>query len=193
MEERVELSKAQTELMAAEAKASAAVQALAAVYGPDIASGKEHEVVELSVHGTRVTTLRSTRTIYPDSVFSTWFNGNWKPTEKDLDDQGRRMVDCSPTAFSKVLDVLRMRKRARWALQEKEGKGGGVVEPIPGTVREADRPCLDEFVNNYFPRRESLTMYLVGPYAEQKPLDGVRIRRASDRIRVYRCNLNIQE
>ncbi|CAM9607640.1 unnamed protein product [Ectocarpus sp. 12 AP-2014] len=55
-------------------------------------------------------TLRSTLTACPDSVFTAWFNGNWKPTEKDLYKHGRRMLYCKPTVFAKVLDVLRMKK-----------------------------------------------------------------------------------
>lgn len=140
------------------------------MYGPDILSGKEDEVVELSVRGTRVTTLRSTLTFCPDSVFATWFNGNWEPTEKGIDDQRRRTVDCSPTAFSKVLHVLGMRKREGWALQEKEGKGGGVVAPIPVIVREADRTGHASMSSStsIFPGRESFITDLVVPSAEQR-------------------------
>lgn len=161
MEERVVLKQSQAELARAQEMASAALEALTNVYGPDIASGKKDEVVELSVRGVRMTTLRSTLTACPDSVFTTWFNGNWKPTEKDLDKLGRRMLDCKPAVFAKVLDVLRMKKRAGWAPSEDAGGGGVVVKPVPVAVRQADRACLEEFVNKYFPGCERFIMDLV--------------------------------
>lgn len=46
---------AQTELMQASAKAAASCKTLAAVYGPDVAAGREDPVVELSVLGPRAT------------------------------------------------------------------------------------------------------------------------------------------
>ncbi len=165
MEERAALANAQVALATAQDKAAAALRALEIVYGPDIASGKKDEVVELSVRGTRATTLRSTLTVFPDSVFATWFNGNWQPTEKDLDEHGRRIVDCSPRVFSKVLDVLRMRKRAGWEVGERRGEDGGAATPVPVAVREEDSDCLKEFVNMYFPGRESFVMDLVEPIA----------------------------
>ncbi|CAB1100132.1 unnamed protein product [Ectocarpus sp. CCAP 1310/34] len=141
--------------------ASAALEALTNVYGPDIVSGKKDEVVELSVRGVRMTTLRSTLTVCPDSVFTTWFNGNWKPTEKDLDKHGGGMLDCKPTVFAKVLDVLRMKKRAGWAPSEDAGGGGVVVKPVPVAVRPAGRACLEEFVNKYLSGCERFIMDLV--------------------------------
>ncbi len=161
MEERAALAHAQVALAKAQHKAAAAVRALEVVYGPDIVAGKKDEVVELSVRGTRVTTLRSTLTVFPDSVFATWFNGNWQPTEKELDEHGRWIVDCSPRVFSKVLDVLRMRKRAGWAVRGRQGEDGGAAAPVSVVVREEDSDCLEEFVNKYFPGRESFIMDLV--------------------------------
>ncbi|CAM9619978.1 unnamed protein product [Ectocarpus fasciculatus] len=146
-------------LARAQEMASAALEALTIVYGPDIASGKKDEVVELSVRGIRMTTLGSTLTVCPDSVFTTWLNGNWKPTEKDLDKHGRRILDCKPTVFAKVLDVLRMKKRAGWAPSEDDAEAGGVAaKPVPVAVQRADRAYLEEFVNKYFPGCERFIM-----------------------------------
>lgn len=157
MEERMVLKQFQAELARAQEMASAAVEALTKVYGPDIASGKKDEVVKLSVRGVRMTTLRSTLTACPNSVFATWFNGNCKPTEKDLDKHGRRMLDCKPPVFAKVLDVLRMKKRAGWTA----GGGGVVVKPVLVAVGRVDRACLEEFVNKHFPGCECFIMDLV--------------------------------
>lgn len=169
MEERAELENARAELTRAEEKASAALAALEAVYGPDIASGKPDDVVELSVRGTRMTTLRSTLTACADSALATWFNGNWPPTDKDLDEHGRRIVDCDPAVFSKVLDVLRMKKRAAWGVPR---GGGGAAESVPVVVREADRACFEEFVDKYFPGCEGFIMDLVEP-SKQANADGL--------------------
>ena len=161
MEERAALRKAQAALAKAQDKAAAALRALEAVYGPDIASGKKDEVVELSVRGTRMTTLRSTLTLFPDSVFVTWFNGNWQPTPRELDEHGRRIVDCSPKAFSKVLDILRMKKRLGWVVRGTQGHDGDAVTPVPVIVRQEDRACFIEFVNMYFPGSENVILDLV--------------------------------
>lgn len=64
--------------------ASAAVQALTAVHGPDITSGKEDEIVEPSVRRNRVATLRATLTVHPDFVSATCFNGSWARIEKGI-------------------------------------------------------------------------------------------------------------
>ncbi|CAM9335016.1 unnamed protein product [Scytosiphon promiscuus] len=158
MEEKVELENARAELTRAEEKAFAAIAALESVYGPDIASGKQDEVVELSVRGTRVTTLRSMLMACPDSALAAWFSGKWPPSDKDLDGNGRRIVDCDPAVFSKVLDVLRMKKRAGWG-----ASGGSEAAPVPVVVRRADRACFEEFVHKYFPGCEGFVMDLVEP------------------------------
>eukprot|EP00903_Cladosiphon_okamuranus_P013057 g12179.t1 len=48
------------------------------------------------------------------------------PTDKDLDENGRVVVECRPWCFSKFLDVLRMREWAAWAggdLEARVGRG----------------------------------------------------------------------
>ncbi|CAM9889877.1 unnamed protein product, partial [Hapterophycus canaliculatus] len=118
LEERVALHQAHIELAQANAKAAASTEALEAVYGPHVAANEEAAatVVDLTVRGTRMTTLHSTLQACPDSAFAARFDEDkWPPTAKDVDEHGRRVVeDCSPSVFSKVLDVLRMRKRAAW-------------------------------------------------------------------------------
>ena len=161
MEEETALQKAYVALAKDQEKAAAALQALEVVYGPDVVSGKKDEVLELSVRGTRITTLRSTLTFFPNSILATWFNSDWQPVEKELDDNGRRIVDCSPRVFSKVLDVLRVRKRAGWATRQTQGQGERATTPVPVVVREGDRASLEDFVYKYFPGRESFIMDLV--------------------------------
>eukprot|EP00752_Nemacystus_decipiens_P018456 g16546.t1 len=108
MEERMTLRDAEAELRRARAAVSATANALEAVYGPDIAAGKEDPVIELSVRGARVTTLSSTLQLCPDSALATRFDETkWPAHEKDVDEHGRRVVDCCPAVLSKVLDVLR--------------------------------------------------------------------------------------
>lgn len=161
-DERLALHHAQTELAQAEARATAAFQAMAAIYGPDIASGKEDGVVELSVRGTRVTTMRSTLQVCPDSALTAWFDEDKLPgNSKDVDDQGRRKIDCRRSCFSKILDVLRMRKRVGWAAGEGRDTDGGDGNLVSVIVRDEDRGCFDEFVNTYFPGCESFVTDLV--------------------------------
>ncbi|CAN0281442.1 unnamed protein product, partial [Ectocarpus fasciculatus] len=116
MEEEMVLQETRNELAVAEARTTECEAALAAVYGRDVATGTEEDVVELSVRGVRVMTLRSTLQICPESSLATRFDEDkWPPAKADLDDNGRRVIDCKPSVFSKVLDVLRMAKRASWA------------------------------------------------------------------------------
>lgn len=112
MEERMALRQAHNELTEAKTKAEASANALSAVYGSDMAGGKVDDVVELSVRGTRMKTLRSTLQAYPHSALAARFDEDkWPATEKEVDERGRWVKDCTPSVFSKVLDVLRMRKR----------------------------------------------------------------------------------
>ena len=167
MEERVALRQAHNELTEADVKAAASANALAAVYGPNVAEGKEDGVVELSVHGTRMMTLRSTLQACPDSALAARFDEErWPATEKDVDERGRRVMDCSPSVFSKVLDVLRMRKRESWA-----GKAGANYCEARVAVKPADRAAFDEFVDMYFPGCESFIMDLVTEASVQKKSD----------------------
>lgn len=145
-EERAALSHARTELTKAGLVAAASANALLALYGPDIAAGKEDDVVELSVRGTRFTTLRSTLQACPDSVFSLEFSREGPPGI-EVGEQGQRCVDCKPCVFSKLLDVLRMRKRLVWT--------GGPTAPdgSPATrvrIKAIDRAPFEAFVKEKF-------------------------------------------
>ncbi|CAN0242941.1 unnamed protein product [Ascophyllum nodosum] len=112
MEERILLNDAQVELRLAKKRARAATYALAAMYGPEIASGTPDPVVELNVRGTTMTTLSSTLRACPESALAARFDETkWPSDGKDF---GK--IDCRPSSFSKVLDVLRMRKRSVWCL-----------------------------------------------------------------------------
>ena len=152
--ERIALYHAQTELSTASSKVAASRDALAGIYGPDVAAGKKDPVVELSVRGpratARITTLLSTLQACPDSALARRFGSNWTESE---DAHGRPVIkDCSPAVFSKVLDVLRMKKRAAWA-------GGVTGRGVPPTVRvavnAADRDAFERYVNMYFVGCES--------------------------------------
>ena len=153
MEERVALQEAEAELSRASARTVTCAASLAAVYGPDIAAGKEDSVVELNVRGTRMTTLRSTMQMCPDSALAARFDDEkWPATEKDLDEHGRRKIDCSPSVFSKVLDVLRMKKRWGWVGDGSKKSGAEVIRVA---VKAPDRASFEEFVHMYFPGCES--------------------------------------
>lgn len=84
---------------------------MAAVYGPDIASGRPDPVVELSVGGMRMTTLQSTLQVFPMSALGASFDeSKWQSNGKSIG-----VIDCDPSTFCKVLDVLRMRECAKWS------------------------------------------------------------------------------
>ncbi|CAN0446708.1 unnamed protein product, partial [Hapterophycus canaliculatus] len=160
MEEGIALHQAHVELVQANAEAAASVKALVALNGQDVAANKEgaNTVVELSVHGTRMTTLRSTLQACPDSAFAVRFDEDkWPPTDKDVDEHGRRVIDdCSPSVFSKILDVLRVRKRKAWASDD--GRGGNDARVV---VKAADRAAFEEFVDKSFTHHVSFIMDLV--------------------------------
>ncbi|CAB1101401.1 unnamed protein product [Ectocarpus sp. CCAP 1310/34] len=133
--------------------------ALAAVYCPDMAMGLEVDFMELSVRGTRMTTLRSTLRVCPDSALATRFDEDkWPAAKKDLDSNGRRVIDCKPAVFSKVLDVLRMATRASWAGSEKSQQ---VNEKPRVTMKVGDRVAFEEFVGMNFPGCESCILDFV--------------------------------
>ena len=129
VDERMAVAFAQAELKEAQERAAAAALALNIVYGPDVASGKEDKVVEMSVRGVSVTTLRSTLEVCPDSVFIAWFADRWSGGN-GKDEDGRYKVDCDPTSFSKILDVMRMRKRAGWAERDDAIKKSGAGHTV---------------------------------------------------------------
>eukprot|EP00904_Undaria_pinnatifida_P000593 jgi/Undpi1/10534/HiC_scaffold_29.g12984.m1 len=168
MEERVVLDRAVKEMEGAKARVAAATGALQTVYGPSVARGEQDTVVDLNVHGTRMTTLRSTLQACPSSALAAMFNEDrWPATDKDVDEHGGRLIDCDPTCFSKILDVLRMRKRASWSRGATTGatqEGGeecGCVPPGAVFIKEADAEMFGEAVNMYFPACENFIMSLV--------------------------------
>ncbi|CAB1119780.1 unnamed protein product [Ectocarpus sp. CCAP 1310/34] len=155
MEAEMVLQDAGIELALAKARTTACATALAAVYGPDVASGQQEDVVELSVRGTAMTTLRSTLRVCPDSALAARFDeGKWPAAKKDLDSDGRRMIDCRPAVFSKVLDVLRIAKRAAWA----GGENLQGMKETRVTIKPGDRVAFEEFVDMYFKGCESFIM-----------------------------------
>ena len=145
LEETMAIHDARAELAHAEKKVEAAASALATVYGPDIASGKPDPVVELIVSGARMATLRSTLQVCPESALAARFDeSKWPVDGKDFG-----VIDCSPSSFSKVLDVLRLRKRVKWS-PSTQTKTFRLVE-----IPEVDRVCFEEFVGMYFPGCEN--------------------------------------
>ena len=165
MEERVVLDYAAKEVEAAGERVSAAVGALETVYGPSVAAGEQDAVVELNVRGARMTTLRSTLQACPRSALAVMFDEErWPATDKDKDEHGRRLIDSDPACFSKILDVLRMRKRAsrsRGATPETQDEESGGVLPGGVLIKEADVNVFCETVNVYFPGCESFIMDVV--------------------------------
>lgn len=201
MEEQMALSYAQAELREAKNRAAAAAEALATVYGPRVARGEEDCVVELSVRGMSVTTLRSTLEACPDCVFPSWLGERSSETGSEdedgcvqaglADEDGRLRVDCDPNCFSKILDVMRMRKRAAWAAaaDEEKGRGGAVGEhTIRISIPENDRGCFAEAVHTFFPGCEEFIMGLVEPWKDKpaRVFTTSSFRNASDRV-VGRC------
>lgn len=164
MEERMALQQAQVDLQQADVTATECAKALAQLYGPNVAAGEDDAVVELSVHGTRMTTFRSTLQACPESALAAFFDANkWPATEKDVDGEGWRLIDCRPSVFAKILDVLRMRKRALWA--GNDGQEAGESELVRVEIKAGDRPSFDTFVNMYFPGCENFIMDCVKPPA----------------------------
>lgn len=200
MEEQMALAYAQTELREAENRAAAAAEALTIVYGPNVARGEEDCVLELSVRGMSVTTLRSTLEACPDSVFPAWLSELDSGPESDDDDScgkngltdedGRLKVDCDPNCFSKIMDVMRMRKRAAWAADEETGRGGAVGgHTIRISIPENDHGCFKEHVHTFFPGCEEFIMGLIEPWKDTsaRVLATPFSRGASDRVVSTAC------
>ncbi|CAM9438483.1 unnamed protein product [Laminaria digitata] len=167
MEERVVLDRAVKEMEAAGARVSAAIGALQTLYGPSVAAEEQDAVVELNVRGMRMTTLRSTLQACPRSALSTMFEDRWPATDKDKDDHGRRLIDCSPICFSKILDVLRMRKRDSWSRGWTPEKQDGISGKCPGAVlvKQSDMKAFRTAVEMYFPGCESFILGLCSVYS----------------------------
>ncbi|CAM9203794.1 unnamed protein product [Laminaria digitata] len=163
MEERVVLDRAVKEMEAAGARVSAAVGALETVYGSTVAAGERDAVVTLNVRGTKMTTMRSTLQACPRSALAAMFNADrWPATGKDKDEHGRRLIDCDPTCFSKILDVLRMRKRSSWSggapSEKQEGGSGKCWGAI--IIKKGDIKAFRTAVHMYFPGCESFILGL---------------------------------
>ncbi len=159
-EERVALHHARMELLQTNDKAAAFENAILALYGKHVAGGEEDPVVELSVRGPfttkRFTTLLSTLQACPGSALAARFkdNGGWKV---DQDAHGRQKIsDCSPGVFSKVLDVLRLRKREGWSGRDSTKKRESTAVRV--AVKSSDRAALETFVNMQFPGCEGFIM-----------------------------------
>ncbi|CAM9567079.1 unnamed protein product [Scytosiphon promiscuus] len=166
LEQRMALDAAREELRLAARTVGTSVAALAEIYGPDVADGVADPVVELNVGGTRMTTLLSTLQACPDSALAARFDAaKWPATEKDVDADGRRLMECSPSVFSKVLDVLRMRKRAAWAGDDPQ-QGWG--QPVRVGIKAVERTAFEQFVEMYFPGRQSFIMDCVESRQESK-------------------------
>ena len=166
-DEKVALRQGHNELAEASTKAAASVEALTALYGPAVAAGKQDTVIELSVRGTRMTTLRSTLQACPDSALAARFDENkWPATEKDVDERGRRVMDCSASVFSKVLDVLRMKKRAAWLAAE-----GRIDVDARVAVKPVDRTAFGAFVDMHFPGCEDFIMDCVADAEKESTAD----------------------
>lgn len=163
--ERRMLDDATGELRLAEARLDAADEAIEVIYGPRATEVSKDAVVELNVRGSIFATMRSTLQACPDSALYRRFDKErWPPQEGELDTDGRYLVDCSPLCFSKVLDVLRIRKRAAWARAAQSSENGCsssefAAEHGAGRVLlhipETHRKCFNALVNMYFPGCEN--------------------------------------
>lgn len=95
----------------------------------------------------------------------TTFNEDSGPaTDKDVDEHGRRLIDCSPSVFAKVLDVLRMRRHAAWV---RTASPQGSDQFVRVKIRAEDRGEFGEFVEKHFPGDlQSFIMDCVEPTTE---------------------------
>ena len=157
-EEQMALNDARAELELSKKTLEAAACALVTVNGPEIASNKPDPIAELSVRRARIRTLCSTLQACPESALAGRFDvSKWPSGGKDFG-----VINCGPFVFSKVLDVLRMRKRVGWSLRG-QGQIGIRAKTVVGcvVVPAHDRVYFEEFVGIYFPGCESFTMDLV--------------------------------
>ena len=114
-----------------------------------------------------MTTLRSTLQACPRSALAAMFNEErWPATDKDKDEHGRRLIDCDPICFSKILDALRMRKRASWGRGVTPDKQEGDNGSCPGaiSIKKNDLKAFRTAVQMYFPGCESFIMGLCSVY-----------------------------
>ena len=156
IDEITALKNVQAELVCAEKRVEAAARALAAVYGPDVASGKDDPVIELKVRGKRITTLASTLQACKESALAARFEELYWPPDGNY----FGVIDCRPSIFSKVLDVLRIRKREKWSQREShKGIGVNVVSKV--SITADDQASFKEFVGMHFSGCEGFVMDMV--------------------------------
>lgn len=70
------------------------------------------DVIELNVGGQKITTLRSTLTVVPNSKLAQMFSKDQSEKNLFVDKQGAVFFDYNPAYFSYLLDQLRAIKRA---------------------------------------------------------------------------------
>lgn len=150
--EHAALQQAQIELDEAGARAAASANALLGVYGPSRSRDHEDCVVELSVNGAKMKTLRSTLQACPASQLASQFSKeNWPGNRTNQ--QGPREIACRSSVFSKVLDVSRMQKRCDWT-------GSQTVRV---SIEPVDRELFKDFVHQHFSGCESFIVECVEP------------------------------
>jgi hypothetical protein len=69
------------------------------------------DVIELNVGGQKMTTLRSTLTVVPESKLAQMFSKDYPESKLQRDKQGAVFFDYSPIYFNFLLDQLRAIKR----------------------------------------------------------------------------------
>ena len=69
------------------------------------------DVIELNVGGQKMTTLRSTLTVVPESKLAQMFSKDYPESKLHRDKQGAVFFDYSPIYFNFLLDQLRAIKR----------------------------------------------------------------------------------
>ena len=69
------------------------------------------DVIELNVGGQKMTTLRSTLTVVPESKLAQMFSKDYPESQLHRDKQGAVFFDYSPIYFNFLLDQLRAIKR----------------------------------------------------------------------------------
>jgi hypothetical protein len=135
--ERAVLANAFTELEAAETEFKEETEFISAICRPS-------EIVDLDLSGERASVKRSTIRLFKDSALAQQFNDKaWSqprtssPDGNDEDDGV--LLEVNPSAFNKILDVLRLKVLA-----------GDPNESIPVTVPNTDQLDFNRLVKYYF-------------------------------------------
>ncbi|CAM9986270.1 unnamed protein product [Discosporangium mesarthrocarpum] len=104
-----------------------------------------------------MSTMRSTLRLCSNSALAAKFDENrWPATGGDLDEKGRYIMDCDPHCFRKIVDVLRMRKKALAG----PGREGVMKNNDEGCVCvfESMKDSFEGLVDMYFPGNMSFVM-----------------------------------